>query len=389
MTLTISTRRLCLTLLVAASSLLLPLVPATASAQSAASTTQPATPTNNWRWFEVEVLVFRHTIGQTVAERFPLAIQPQKISGSDDLLSPYFEDTYRRALLAGLDDCQVAELMLETPLLSCRYHDELELLPLPGAWQGEKPSALRGLAKTDVVIDGAGGDIYQAQGPFLLPADSLELDDMRQQLVRSGQAEPILHLAWRQPVFNRNSNNKIRLFGGVNFSEDYDYLGYQRDDTDNLSTMAQQNGEQPLTRMQRIDKLLSAVDQQQLNFTLGEHNSALNSPALPPKPAYRSAGLPQQVWELDGLMHIFLVGNYLHIDSDLNLREEAFATPAAGTLAEQAEQALAGQTAQQRFLRAYHFAQLRRVISHETHYFDHPKFGVVVQIRRTDLSARR
>ena len=34
------------------------------------------------------------------------------------------------------------------------------------------------------------------------------------------------------------------------------------------------------------------------------------------------------------------------------------------------------------FLKAYPFNQLRRVISKQIHYFDHPMFGVVVQIRR-------
>lgn len=99
--------------------------------------------------------------------------------------------------------------------------------------------------------------------------------------------------------------------------------------------------------------------------------------------------MPNQVWELDGLLHIYLVGNYLHIDSNFNLREETLAKEATPNMAAQAEHALQGKVTEQEFLRAYKFSQVRRVISHETHYFDHPKMGIVVQIRRTDKSARR
>ena len=88
-------------------------------------------------------------------------------------------------------------------------------------------------------------------------------------------------------------------------------------------------------------------------------------------------------------MHIFLVGNYLHIDGEFNLREQDKIKRIANDLETQAAYALNGASKQAPYLRSYYFSQLRRVISHETHYFDHPKLGVVVQIRRTDLSAPR
>ena len=94
------------------------------------------------------------------------------------------------------------------------------------------------------------------------------------------------------------------------------------------------------------------------------------------------------MWELDGTLHIYLVGNYLHIDSDLELREPQRVQFNQRELAAQIEQALQPQL-DSKFLRSYRLNQLRRVISHETHYFDHPRLGLVVQIRRTELSARR
>ena len=62
---------------------------------------------------------------------------------------------------------------------------------------------------------------------------------------------------------------------------------------------------------------------------------------------------------------------YLHIDSDLDFR-------APITLR------LPGETDVEpnNFLQSFHFDQLRRVISTQLHYFDHPLFGMVVQIRR-------
>ena len=52
-----------------------------------------------------------------------------------------------------------------------------------------------------------------------------------------------------------------------------------------------------------------------------------------PSHRYKTEPNSKPVWELDGTLHIFLVGNYLHIKGDFNLREEVFIAPPNGDLA--------------------------------------------------------
>jgi len=74
---------------------------------------------------------------------------------------------------------------------------------------------------------------------------------------------------------------------------------------------------------------------------------------------FRSQPQATSVWELDGLFKIHL-NHYLYITADFDLAEKL----PTGDI----------ETAR--------FAQFKRVISHEIHYFDHPKMGMIVQIRK-------
>ncbi len=53
------------------------------------------------------------------------------------------------------------------------------------------------------------------------------MSNIRQRLASQGDKSILLHTSWRQPVLARNQGRKIRLFGGENFTRDYDYLGFQ------------------------------------------------------------------------------------------------------------------------------------------------------------------
>ncbi|RUO81509.1 hypothetical protein CWI84_01765 [Idiomarina tyrosinivorans] len=343
----------------------------------------PLTATANsddWRWFEVEVLVFKQNPNVDVEERFPLTVTDIPTKYSRDLLSAFYLNDYS-AIKSGLPIC--SEPPWQQLDVACRFEDENALLTIPGN-PFAPPNLLDSMQSTPVVIDGPGGDINMAQQPFLLPKSALQLTELRQNLQRSYNAKPLLHVAWRQPVFSRNVGRKIRLFAGKQYTQSYRYRGLPKVS----STLA---NNKPVI----VDPIQHRVEQvEQLLSKLKLHPQAFKQ--LPEGEEQQAQAdnvsaelLPDRVWEFDGLIHVFLVGNYLHIDTDFNLREPVHTDQAAVTLQQQAEQLLNEDNQQQSFLRAYHFNQLRRVISHETHYFDHPKLGVVVQIRRTDLSARR
>lgn len=348
---------------------------------SAHSIAQPRVDRDQWRWFEIEVLVFKHTRASELTERFPLPVAPLDLRGTQDLLTPYYVPS-RWHWLVNLPTCSASNSVTE---FWCASNAEQALFPVPQLWP--MPNPLASIERTGVVINGAGGNIEQAAAAFLMPASNHLFTELRQELSQRAIGQPLLHVSYRQPVFNRGDNYRVRLFGGHNFSAEYDFFGFLL--TPNVApiTPLQSAAETP-DQLSRIQQLLALVDQGELSFQIG--NDAQQQ-LLPLRPSRNYPGLPEQVFELDGLMHIYLVGNYLHIEPQLILREQTTAREATPTMAAQADYALSQQerVRAKPFLRAYEFTQVRRVISHETHYFDHPKLGVVVQIRRTDLSARR
>ncbi|WP_369742427.1 CsiV family protein [Pseudidiomarina sp. PP-1MA] len=355
----------------------------------------------SWRWFEVEVLVFKHLDADT-SENFPW-LAPRQLRPTHDLLSSYYAPDFW-ALLFDLPVCPEAGTEAESsairaPSLWCAQQAELDLEQRRPWYQPEL--MLRSLAQAPTkVISGYNGDINTATRPFLLDASQHQLTEMREQLERRRVGTPLLHVTYRTPVFTRNQNYSLRLFGGKNYGHEYAPSGYQLPPVVSATDLPSQPkaalteseatapaSEQLFTE---LNWLLEQANQQQLQLNYSDTGTPNPPPLRQPRPDNQRT---EAVWELDGLLHIYLVGNYLHIDSQLELREPQAVRFNQRQLSAQVEQALQQLTATEStsdwFLRSYRLEQLRRVISHETHYFDHPKLGLVVQIRRTDRSARR
>ena len=329
-----------------------------------------------WRWFEVEVLVFKQRIADQSSEQFQLSPAHIESRRERDLLSRFLNQS-PRALISGLPVCESSETTWRMDI-ACRFENEEQWIPIAGNPFAPKPP-LMNLAKTPVVIDGKGGDINTAAAPFLVPAEKLELNEIRTELIKKGQATPLLHMAWRQPVFKKGVGPKYRLFAGTNYSNDFFYDGFPKQDEEFVAPLRNPNANNVRTD---IEQLFDLIESGQQPF---KPVSKLPQPEQTPS-LNRKHPL---VWEFDGLIDIYLIGNYLHIDGEFNLREIDNLKRIGNSIEEQATLALTGAQTNTEFLRSYYFSQLRRVISHETHYFDHPKLGVVVQIRRTDLSAPR
>lgn len=371
------------------------------------------------RWFDVEVLVFKQTPQYySDQEQFPLQLKPIPVAQHLDLLSQHhdLQNGQRRINYAGLlRPCSqqssantndrldtrdwlpiLTNYRVDSQTLSTQVRTDVLCQPdqqiIVDAWVNNPmgPAPMIDTGPRDVaeaLIDGPHGDMYRTRTPFLLPATELQLSAVRDRLASQSGKQTLLHTVWRQPVFSRNQGQKLRVFAGENFTRDYDYLGFAREHyltplepTHNADAIAQHDN--PLDR---IDRLLHGIAQGQTPFSRpGTHTLA-----LPEQPETYPANLPNEAWELDGLMHIYLVGNYLHVHGEFNLREEVDVPLQATSLQAQADAALDAREATQAYLKAYYFDQIRRMISHETHYMDHPHLGIIVQIRRTELSARR
>lgn len=366
-----------------------------------------------YRWFEVEVLVFRYTeVDDADPEQFPRQVIPFNAAASRDLLNERIRLDLR-GYVGALPSCAgtkswvplLRQTMLTPQVLIDEYQNystdsffcrRLPHLPIVASWYQDQKEIYSDVPQVmPVTISGrkrgTREELLRADTPFTVHLDNFRFQPLRRSFEQRRDTEVLLHTAWRQPVFNQNVGRKIRLFAGKNFTNDFDYAGFPveqsaRDElmqTLQLGRTAQEEGTEDI--FSSIDYLFNAIDNQQFQFV--DYRNAEQD--LPVRQATQPAGTPEDVWQFDGLLNIYLIGNYLHIDTDFSLREVTLLNPAVRSPEEQIQDFIRDSDNSLEFLRAYPLKQLRRVISHETHYFDHPNFGMVIEIRRTDLSARR
>ncbi|GLX77289.1 hypothetical protein tinsulaeT_06290 [Thalassotalea insulae] len=250
--------------------------------------------------------------------------------------------------------------------------------------------------KMPLTVDGT-EDLYSEQ-PYLVAKQSLQLNDIVKQLRRSKNFRPLLHMAWRQPVFDLPDATPVKLFAGDNFNAHYakeqaKFLEQQRLDAEQEAQLsaifANQDSAAINTALSR-KQLLEQAKQQQLQTIFNQISdindsesvlAQLDQPALSfserlAEQSVLTEGpkLPIQPWYLTGFINVFLKGVYLNVAADFNILNL--------TLAQQSSLALRPNTEVE--TKAIRFQQQRRMISQEVHYFDHPYMGLIVQIRRHD-----
>lgn len=234
-------------------------------------------------------------------------------------------------------------------------------------------------------------DLYSST-PYLISSASLKLDDIVLQLKRSRDFKPLLHVGWRQQVFEQKKSIPMRLYAGENLQKHYQQalMQYQQekqaelDAEQNLQSVldgaisnttlspAQQKQQAKNQRKQQIlatlqhisqDKPISELTSAPDPIIYGEQLSIDQAPTAPLQP-----------WYLDGFLDVYLIGNYLNVKADFSIINLS--------LTEQASLALRPNATWE--LMPVRLEQKRRLISQETHYFDHPYMGVIIQIRRHD-----
>ncbi|GGO74681.1 CsiV family protein [Bowmanella pacifica] len=391
-------------------------------------------------WFEVEVVLYKQ--GQAVEaldEQFPQPVATPYDRRAMDLLSPLLHpDT--SALRAALPTCQPGEskdalpfAVADTQLLeevqqqldesakqpasviqgSISAQDPMSDFPahivaaLPNAdlpaWRNEDFVDLYPLMRTgcqydfelawldDLVVPHPRAEDFVEQAPtwpngeekpyaltpYLLPTEQLQLSQLARDLYRQRGIAPLMHLAWRQPVkFGRSKAQAMRLFAGRNFAKSYDLNGYTI------------QPEEQVTLQESADTPVEALD------LMAQVEQALAGPLVletQPTEALPETESTNELWELDGLFKVYLQYinrvPYLHIDADMVYRKEGQpglmgTKPMQIALAEQGQLAPADAASGQYQLYGMPFDQLRRIISKQLHYFDHPMFGMVVEVRR-------
>ncbi len=127
------------------------------------------------------------------------------------------------------------------------------------------------------------------------------------------------------------------------------------------------------------------------HFTDDDAHTQSNDELLKVDAAFRPP-----IWQLDGNVKVFLKYinrvPYLHIDSNLfyrqpiplsDLIDSDESGSATNTFANQPEDGrLNSETLPEYKLASVPFSEQRRVISKQLHYFDHPLFGMIIELRR-------
>lgn len=257
-------------------------------------------------------------------------------------------------------------------------------------------------------IDGA--ENLLSKTPYLISENSLKLSNIVTKLKRSKNFKPLLHLGWRQQVFEKNKSIPVSLFAGDNLEAEYkknlntfhkqqlaerekehqlsaifhqETLG--EDLIKNTINEPSQSVEEQINTQHYQQKITQLIEQlstiETIEDALTQIDSAPSTLANNEQYLAKNINLenefietpqpPLQPWFLNGLLDVYLIGNFLNVEADFSILSH--------TLAEQESLKLKSTPAE---LKQIRLQQKRRLISRETHYFDHPYMGIIVQIRR-------
>lgn len=169
---------------------------------------------------------------------------------------------------------------------------------------------------------------------------------------------PLLHTAWRMPIQSKQNAIPIHLFAGKNYA-----LSMQQTGSSNAPSTTDSN---------QSDESLDVLA------------------------ALQKKDILQDLYEVDGNLNIY-VGRYLHIDSQLIVRtetEKAVSSPLSvrapdtkvveqdGVVQIVNQEPVQKNVRTEKVITETLFDQSTRLRSGEIHYFDHPLFGMIIQIRR-------
>ncbi len=300
-------------------------------------------------------------------------------------------------------------------------------------WKVNQPdNRLPTPASLPIIIEGH--DWPAASKAHLLTSNQQALSSISRQIRSNRELERLFHATWRQPVmFGKNKAFNVRLYGGQNYAQQFDMNGDMREQklansSDNEpNNSATEFGNDSTAALSDYDSnYTSGTDENSLNDVstafeadkiaaqgtdqfnavsdiFADLNRRLSNPQAIEYGAFKAldtpmiveqgeddaidASLRTPIWEIDGTIKVFLKYinrvPYLHVDSEMFYRQPvplSYFSSEDDSSGNAAKPRQATSTAYK--LVSVPLAEQRRVISTQLHYFDHPLFGFVVQIRR-------
>ena len=300
-------------------------------------------------------------------------------------------------------------------------------------WKVNQPdNRLPAPASLPIIIEGH--DWPAASKAHLLTSNQQALSSISRQIRSNRELERLFHATWRQPVmFGKNKAFNVRLYGGQNYAQQFDVNGDMReqklanssdnepnnsatefgydstaalsDYDSNYTSGADKNSLSDVRTAFEADKP-TAQDTDQfiaVSDIFADLNRRLSNPQAIEYGAFKAldtpmiveqgeddtidASLRTPIWEIDGTIKVFLKYinrvPYLHVDSEMFYRQPvplSYFSSEDDSSGNAAKPRMAPSTEYK--LVSVPLAEQRRVISTQLHYFDHPLFGFVVQIRR-------
>ncbi len=352
-------------------------------------------------WCEVEVFLFERN--QPSAEVWPETPKQPNLSKGRDLITPALISSPNSSMTpCSADERAVDQLRCDALDLQIAAYVPEYPKPFPVTVAAANPAS---------ATPGASA--------VLLGKNQLQFTDAVRQLSREAGVKPLLHMSWQQAMQPRHASVPVRLFAGEDFSDRFVAAGTRVQPSQPYPEALESTplGEASATAASATAASAadSAADSAAVN---AEQPQSSNLAALlggEQAPVALRRERPDPVWQLDGLLNIYL-SHYLYIETDLMLRspgsrkvevlEEtaALQDSAAGDLTSSDIAGLSGTGSasalpatnertleamntevvmeEQPFLYSIPLTQNRRVRSGQIHYFDHPKLGLVIQIRK-------
>ena len=334
------------------------------------SSTTQAQEDTDW-WFDVEILIFKHNNAEnTVTEQFDTVVdKPFSPRISNVFLPFYVVDT--SWLEQALPECaNLNDVLADTLTMSVANESSNQpIIRMDCAYT---------LTLSDLVERSQPVDHYQAyptlpihyegiifprsEYAHMLPQSELQLVSLYKDINWDKSYTPLLHTVWRQPVnIDEENAYSIPILAGKN-------LTYQ---AHTPQLLAQPSLEQANTLMGTENPSNELpINESPINIVqkikLGLDDTVPLYPDQLKETQDKAMIDTTSVFEFEGLVTIYIKYinrvPYLHIDSHALFNTSRVADPLT--------------------IIPHTFKQRRRIISNQVHYFDHPYFGMVIELRR-------
>ncbi|MCH8537328.1 MAG: peptidoglycan binding protein CsiV [Alkalimonas sp.] len=324
------------------------------------------------RWFEVEMIIFQRQHDNALIEQFSPNDELTPPARYFDLLQALYQPDIT-PLLRQLERCSTQPTAKPTTEITSSFSHEQPINldhyikrfrlpeinalcifePQPALWQQPLFANNQWIDDTPLpprlLQQPVAKPVHQSR-PYLVSRDALELTEIAQKLHQQAGIEVLLHSGFRQaPVTDRRSIAS-RWYAG------YDLQRQRLQSEADSTTLSARADSISL----RADPLLQRIEQRYQQLS---DNGPIRLYRLPhikqvETQRHKYERLPP-LWQLDGFVRVHL-DHYLFVNTDFILR----------------------QPAEEGAILQHRIQFSRRVISGEIHYIDHPRLGMVVQIRR-------